>query len=442
MQPRNLIIALASSTLLSACSSDNPAGPFEKSSITVNLCPEFVGSGAWIGVQNQGEGWTEVTPNGSGTLTFDATDKVSLAFVYSSFGSNFTQVVNASAAALDGTTGVSCENAADFGSASLSGTISGMSGEEFVRLSAGASGTEADVTLPTWTLSELPNLSLDLVATRYASVFTSPANKIIVRRGVTPNSSGLTLDFAAAEARDFENAIVAFTNVPTNGTVHLEMNFQTETGTYHPLGTLSDFQAPYAFNYVTVPASLRVATDIHFLDVFASSASAQLGIVHVYKAPAAKTLSFGPPLGTPTITQVATSPYLRLRAQLTKQPEYPSGTSVLFGQNTGEGVNLVHITTTEDFLGAASTWDVTIPGFDSASGYDPEWGISAAAEYFWSVMAFEADASLLLGGPPADGATATYSIRGSGESQSAAARVSSPRVTPRTWRGMQRGVVR
>jgi hypothetical protein len=417
MTTKHVITALALTTaLLSACNSDGGTGPFDKTSVTVNLCSEFIVPGVWIAVQNQGEGWTEITPDGSGVLTFDATEKVSVAFGFSSFGSTVTQVINTTAEQLQGTTGVACEEP-EFGNASLSGTVTGLSGEQIVRLAAGPSVASALSSGASWTLGELPNVALDLVATRYATPTTLPADKVIVRRSVAPNSTGISLDFASAEARDFENAIVAFTNVPASSSMMLQMAFQTQNGTFQTLGTLTDFQAPFAFNYVTVPASLRVTTDLHLLDAFASSADASVGVLHAYKSPAAKTFAFGPQVVAPTTSQIATTPYLRLRAVLTRQSEYNSGVSVSFWQSTvGGNVKFIDITTTADFLDAgATTWDVAIPDFGSASGYDPAWGLTAGAEYFWSVAAFGGETSFALGGPPPDGGTVLYSVRSSGD---------------------------
>lgn len=421
MTTNQVLSALALTTaLVSACNSDGSIGPFDKTSVTVNLCPEFISPGVWIAVQNQGEGWTEVTPAGNGVLTFDATDKVSIAFGYSSFGSTVTQVINTTAEKLQGTTGVPCEEQ-DFGNASLAGTVSGISGEQIVRLAAGPSVASAPSSGAAWTLTELPNVPLDLVATRYATPTTLPADKVITRRNVAPNSSGIALDFASAEARDFENAIVAFTNVPINGSVMLQMGFQTQNGTFQTLGTLTDFQAPFAFNYVTVPAALRVTTDSHLLDAFASSADASVGILHVYKTPAAKTFAFGPQVPAPTTTQIGTTPYLRLRAQLAKQAEYNSGFAVTFWQNlVGGELKYVDITTTADFLDTeTATWDISIPDFGTASGYDPEWGLTPGADYSWTVLAFGGDASLALGGMPPDGGTVMYSVRSSADIEAA-----------------------
>jgi hypothetical protein len=418
MTTKYIISALALTTaLVSACASDGGIGPFDKTSVTVNLCPELVSPSVWIAVQNQGEAWSELTPDGSGVLTFDATEKVSLAFATSSFGTTVTRIVNATSEQLHGTTGVPCEEG-EHGNASLSGTVTGLTGEQVVRLAAGPSVTSTSALSSNWALPGLPNVAIDLVATRYATSTTTPADKVIIRRSVAPSSTGISLDFST-EARDFENAIVAFTNVPTNGSVLLQMAFQTQNGTFQTLGALTDFQAPFAFNYVTVPAALRVTTDFHLLDAFGSSANTSVGILHAYRTPAAKTFAFGPQLAAPTTNQIGTTPYLRLRSQLARQQEYNSGASVTFAQSFGETVvKFVDITTTSDFLDAgATTWDLTIPDFGAASGYDPDWGLTPGTGASWSILAFGGDASFALGSTPPDGATVMYSVRSSGDSE-------------------------
>lgn len=124
-------------------------------------------------------------------------------------------------------------------------------------------------------------------------------------------------------------------------------------GTIHGLGQLSSTQSS-ALNHVSIPAALRVATDAHMLSALASSALGDREITHFYNAPANKILAFGPMVNSPTLSNVATSPYLRVRAQVPAQAEYATAMSVDFAQTTGQfNSKLVVIITTASFLAGA-----------------------------------------------------------------------------------------
>jgi hypothetical protein len=165
-------------------------------------------------------------------------------------------------------------------------------------------------------------------------------------------------------------------------------------------------------NYVSLPAALRVATDIHTISASASNSIATNTIVHSYKTPAAKTLTFGPVVNEPTITNATTTAVVRPRIQLVSQAEYPSAIVVQFGESVGQVSRYVGVFTTAGFLGGTpSTWDITVPDMSSA-GYNASWGLSTTG-YNWSVSAYGAQGTTWpLGTAPVDGATIISGTRG------------------------------
>lgn len=411
--PTSLAIAL----LVSAAACSDPSGPIDNGqtrSITVNLCSGLA-PGVWFAYQNQGGPWTRVTPNSSGQIVFDATEKVSVASAASLFGLTFTEILNATATELEATASTSCEE--DFGDRSMSGTVTGLSGEESARISAGGSFDLATATSPSWLLEDLPNLALDIVATRYATAFTQPANRVVVRRGVTPNNGSVAaLDFSGAESAALESAIVTFTGIPANGSLSMATSVRTASGTNHELADMQSSPVgatSQGVAYVSLPASLRIASDMHFMSAAAYNSIATQTIEHYYKAPAAKTLAFGPIISEPTITNPATSPIVRPRVQVASQAAYSSALVVDLGESIGETSRYVGIITTAGFLGGVpATWDVSVPDM-SAAEYNPDWGLETTT-YNWSISAYglTGGTTSLLGVAPADGLTVTASTRG------------------------------
>jgi hypothetical protein len=172
----------------------------------------------------------------------------------------------------------------------------------------------------------------------------------------------------------------------------------------------------FAVNYVSVPASLRIGTDIHVLQSDLSDVEGTRSLAHYYTTPAAKTLAFGPMVGTPTITTVATTPYVRPRAQLASQAEYAGGVLVQWTHTTGETTgNIVAVLTTAGFVGGVpATWDVTVPDLSDA-GYPAASGLQGT-DYSWSASVISATSGVsLFGGAPPDGTTIITATRGSVE---------------------------
>jgi len=406
-----LALALALS-LASACSDPSgPSGPTRP--ITVSLCAGLA-PGVWFAYQNEGAGWTKVTPNNSGEIAFDATEKVSIASAIDLFGLTFTEVLNATATELERTGGVSCES--DFGTKNMSGTVAGIGADQFVRISAAGAIDGVGQSSPGWLLEDLPNHPVDLVATSYATFSSQPAQKVIVRRGITPNGAVAALDFSGAESVALEGATATFSNIVSNGTLTPVSSVQTANGTNHELASLSGGPGPAAtplgVNYVSLPASVRVASDMHRISASASNSIATNSIVHYYTAPSAKSLAFGPIVNEPAVTNTTTTGVIRPRVQLVSQAEYPSAMIVQFGESVGQVSRYVGIFTTAGFMGGTpATWDVTVPDMSSA-GYQASWGL-ATQSYTWSIAAYgTAGGTWPLGTSPVDGMTVISGARG------------------------------
>jgi len=418
---RVLALALAA-TAATACSSDGVGPePGAKEQVSINFCPSFAPT--WLAIQNEGEAWQSVSINPSGPTVVDVTPKVSVATVTTIFGSTFTQIANITREELSAAGVGACE---PVGSGELSGSVAGLTGQQVARLSVATQTTGADAQTPTWTLSELPTGPIDLVATRYAAPFSQPANRVIVRRNVMPGVAATIspLDFGGSESHALESATVTVAGA-SGDLVSVQTSFTTANGTTHSLMDFSGSSAT-AFNYVSVPAALRTSSDMHLLDVWASSADGLREVLHSYRAPTNKTLTLGPMVNAPSISVISSplTTLVRLSAQVPSQPEYSTAMAVNYLQATDvQSVRVVIVMTTAAYFGGRpATWTLTIPDLSSA-GYQTSWGLQAG-DYDWSVTGFEGNAALLLGGPATDGATLMSAMRSSpGSFSSAPARV-------------------
>jgi hypothetical protein len=406
--------AFALALVVGAAACSDPVGPNLNGptrSITVSLCAALA-PGVWFAYQNDGGPWTQATPNSNGQITFDATEKVSVATAISLFGISITEVVNATATELEATGSASCEG--DFGDQTMSGTVAGVTGEQFARISGASSVDGVFAGTTAWALDELPSKPVDLIATRYATISTQPAERVVVRRGVTPNNTTVpVLDFGSAESGALESAVATFTNIPANGSLTMITAVQTASGTNAELGELTSTpgSATQAIGFVSLPASLRITSDMHVISASGSNATATNSIIHYYKAPTDKSLAFGPFVNMPTVTNVTTSPLVRPRIQLASQAEYPSATVVDFGESVGDEAHFVFILATAGYFGGTpATWDLTIPDMSSAN-YESAWGLSTTT-YNWSVTAYGGVGAAWPFGPTVDGMTVTSSTRG------------------------------
>src|SRR5438034_8825858 len=59
-------------------------------------------------VQNEGQGWSRVTPDANGTIVFRASDRVGLAFIYQFGTSVYTDVIYATVAELQPLANAAC----------------------------------------------------------------------------------------------------------------------------------------------------------------------------------------------------------------------------------------------------------------------------------------------------------------------------------------------
>ena len=111
-------------------------------------------------------------------------------------------------------------------------------------------------------------------------------------------------------------------------------------------------------------------------------------------------VTLGPALSTPTVSSLAASPSLRLRAQLPSQNAYNAGVNVEYDQ----GANSIEVTATAGYFGGVPpTWVVDVPDFAGA-GYDQSWGLRNGSTLSWLVVAAGGNVLPFFGATFVDGA--------------------------------------
>jgi hypothetical protein len=406
--PRMPALVLAA---LAASACDNSTGPKPgdntKSDVSLDFC---AGSApAWLAVQNEGENWTQVTGNSSGTFTFQGTSKLSIAFVTTHAGDHSTEILNVTRAELEGISGKACKEGS--GTKSLTGTVAGLTGQQVVRISMVDAVAGASPGNPHYTLAAIPDGAHDLVVTRRATSSTQPPDRIIVRRGLNLQSGATipALDFATTEALPLPTATATLANRGTDF-VDLETDFLTSDGAEHQLMHFTSTNAS-AFTYVSVPVSMRGATDLHRITTFASSATGTREVSQFYREPSDRTLTFGPDLSNLTMSIASSTPYVRPRLSVPSQAEYPTAMEAFFGQLSGSTFRTVRIFTTAAFLGGRpATWTLDMPDL-SAAGYQSTWAFPNTALINANARGFDGSVPIILGADPVDGQTIKSAIR-------------------------------
>lgn len=421
---RNSLAIVLLGGAIACTDSTAPGGPTSR--VTLNLCSTF-GTG-WFAYQNEGSDWTALTPNRARQVSFDATRTVSVAMSRTLNGSSVTRVVNATSVELQ--TALAADCVVDNGPRFITGLITGVTGMEFVRLAGGPATDFANLADPAWRLDGLTPIPVDLIAARYA-LNTSPlANRILVRRAISPADAAVAdLNFEnGAESAPPQTETVTFTGVG-NATVFLSTSVRTASGTAIQLGELSATGGS-AFDYVSLPSQLRRATDLHFLSAVATTGDGTRYVAHSYAAPATKAFAFGPMVGEPTLSSVSGAPYVRPRAQFASQPEYSAAAQIDFSEGTsGDASRSVSVLTTAGFLGGVPlSWEITFPDF-RASGFPAAAGLRSTS-YVFSVLAYGGAVSSFIGGASVDGETTVIAVR-TGQAAAGPTPGSPFRVTPR-----------
>jgi len=378
--------------------------PPSTASVSVPFCSNDVP--IWFAYQNDGYNWQQVTPTGA-VFIFAATQKLTVAFTFQTASAFETDIFNLTRAELAVSNDRDCS-----GSKTLSGSVAGLPSDKSARIVMGAASTTVSVfgnTGLSYTLQQVNARPLDLVATRgtVSGDFITP-DRMIVRRSLdlTTGSTIPVLDFNAAEAFAPVGTNLTITGLGAAEQVQLTNTFWSATST---LGTAHSAQVTGgATTLYSVPAAQQVAGDLHelYIDAFQQTTGLVTGhsYVEYFSVPSDRTSAMGASLNIPTITQVTSSPYVRIRGQLTAQSDYNSSARFGYFQSSGGGSRFVVAGASAGYLGATpTTWDVSIPDFTGTAGFNTSWMLGAGQSTNYFAEAFSGRTELLFGALPALG---------------------------------------
>jgi len=369
----------------------------------------------WFAFQNQNQQWQRVTPNAEGTFAFTAADRLTIAYV-TQVGSDYTtQILNVGNTELEKVSGVACLE--ESGTKQLNGTVAGLGTSQVAQVSMFVSSTYVTPQQSSFALTQLASRPLDLVATR-ATVAGSNQDfdRIIIRRNLNlvSNATIPTLDFNSIEAAAPATVVGAVSGLTSNETAFMALNFFSQLATTHFLQYASPlFNGSVSME--TVPSQLLNTGDYHDVFVIATTSAGDVrGVENFFGAPANQSLALSTVLAPPTVGPVATTPNVRLRAVVARQPQYNSAVTVLYDQQHNQfSSSEVAVTTTQGYADVG-TWDMSIPDLSGVSGWQTAWGLaSGGGTVSWTVTAYGGRPELLFGASPVLPETIQYASKSS-----------------------------
>jgi hypothetical protein len=292
-----------------------------------------------VAAANEGEAWTRLTADANGAYSFTATDRVSIAEVFTYGLGQYSvgtavRVMQMTATEL---AALKCNRGP--GSKTLR-TLATNAASYFMAIgyarahnSASAVGVAADG-------------PLDMIASGAVSTTAGSEYRSIVRRGVNlVTNDTVRMDFGSGEAVVLDSAAVAVPEATSVPTTHVHASTT--------IARLGGVNSAATNKYWGLRESQLAAGEVQSITV----GTPTRGIVKYFRSVAPLSLALGPEAATP-VADTAT-----LTIRLPRQPEYPDIAGV--GQLTtkdGRGVyNYTEIWQTRSYAGAGSDWTFTMP---------------------------------------------------------------------------------
>jgi hypothetical protein len=366
---------------------------------TANVTRMYCGTPTWVGYRNEGYGWQRATVTGP-SVTVPATDRLVIAEVFASPEGVTTHVEYLSRAEF-GTDQTPRQCA---GSKFLSGNVAGMSSAQRAEVAMGGGSATPVPSTPNFTMQKIRSGPADLLAILRPFNLPYVADRVIIRRGLDITSGGVipTLDFAS-EGFAPETATLSLTGLdPDESTTPVQSTFLTATSSV----ILKRVSSASTVSILSVPLAQMSGIDIHALYVEGTrviedpASTTILGRIHTayYTTTDDRSVMLTPNLAVPTLSVIGTAQYVRGRALLPSQPEYPTMARLIFYRSS----QAVLVTVTAAYLGGTpATWDIVMPHFGTVEGFNNGWGLKFIGEY--EAQAWGGPSARLFGAWPKHG---------------------------------------
>ena len=412
---------ITTSTLTLATTVNAPVA----ANVTLPFCPAS-GLPVFVAFQDGTTGvWTRSTGNASNAFPVTITQgKGAIAYEYQTAANSYAlTVLYGTLAELQERGATICAGQTQTAK-SMNGSVVGVTGTDVGSVTMGSSVASITAATGAFTLNNLANGPLDLVASRTSlvvngSVTSSALARVLIRRGVTV-FSGSTISpsvdlqaiSAEASAPVFRNATLAGLGTDQAFTITA---YSTAGGTVATIFSELPPSNATPRPFPTVPASRQLPGDVHVLAaIAASSFSTSPAFTRfaetVFLTGADKTVTFGPTPNPVTSSVLSAQSPERFRAAVTVQPEYNRLFQAQWTQ-AGAAPRSVLVLVTQAYAGSVATLNLDIPDL-VAAGYTAAFGLQAGAATTLSVNAASWD---MPGGvfttPFVDGATFRAGVR-------------------------------
>lgn len=232
--------------------------------------------------------------------------------------------------------------------------------------------------------------TVDLFAARttfdIGTVSTIP-DRMVLRRGLNIANNGTipVVDFGATEA--FAPATATYTIANGGGdALSITTGFTTSNGaagffTFGPVSSSVSARTIYG-----VPLARTQSGDLHQVFVTALSGTTSRIVSQYNRELVDRTLTLGPLLTAPTISNLGGAPYPRLRATGPWQADYDQGVGITYTQTSGGG-RTWSVTASPGYFAGAASYELDIPDLSTATGFNTAWALQPGSSTTWSISA-------------------------------------------------------
>ena len=403
----------------SACSLDVPTDTGGNNPIPIEL--DFCAGDVpvWFAYQHSSSDFTVIQPDANGTFSFPATNRTAIAFVRQSGSDARTDIIFTSNLDLEQISGFSCLD--EVGAKQVNGSVAGLVSDQLGLVSMGFSSVYATSAQNNFTLTQLADRPLDVIASRIDVVnLEQHANRTILRRSQNP-VNGSTMS-----ALNFSTD--GFDPVPNTATVSgvggeagfLVNNYFSQLGTSHILSYVEP-ALEGANPFVSIPSLETASGEYHDLFALAttSNGSGVRGVERYFRNAGNQSLVLGPALAEPLVSVMsATANGVQLRVQMIGQTSYSTMVTADFHQETNFASTDVSLSVTASYFGGTPfEWNLPMPNFAGLPGYQTSWALKTG-DIDWTVAAYFGRPQLIFGGPPNEGETVQFASRSDTEAAS------------------------
>jgi trimeric autotransporter adhesin len=374
----------------------------------------------WFAVQNGTGAWTRVMQGTNSTFTFAIRSEGGIAYVTRSGDSYSTAVAFLSESEASSiATGSICGSTPQEGTKSLTTNVLNAATQTVTVTLGGAITTfNPPANQPSggvpFTLNNFPAGTRDLIAAR-STLQTNgltQLQRIVLRRNTAYPQSATppAINFIGPESFAPLGRFIALSNLAGDQS-SISESFTTVNGGsaafFESVGTFCQGAGVDCVPWAAVPDSLLQPGDFHavFIDAAPQGGNVNAGrfaglLLHAPPAAGPASVTLGPPLATPSVTSLGTTPNIRMRAQLPSQTAYNVAAGADFLQ---DNITVEVLVTAAYSRGMPATWTIDIPDLSSA-GYDPAWGLKNGVPVNWEVSAVGGSFLPFIGATPVDGA--------------------------------------